>query len=101
MTIQVETDTTTKQGLCPQWHVLLHNDDFHTFDFVIMVLMEVFKKDFDQALVVTKSIHKSGPGGVAIVTTCPKERAELYVEQVSTMKEGEKGSIGCNMEPAE
>lgn len=101
MPIQLDPEVVSKQGLCPQWHVLLKNDDFHTFDFVIMVLMEVFKKDFDQALSITKEIHKSGAGGAAIVTTCPKERAELYVEQVSSLKEGAKGSIGCCMEPAE
>ena len=101
MSIQLDEQTSTKQGLCPQWHVLLKNDDFHTFDFVIMVLIDIFKKDFDEAMKITKAIHKSGAGGAAIVTTCPKERAELYVEQVSSLKEGEKGSIGCCMEPAE
>lgn len=86
------------QKICPNWHVIFLNDDYHSFEFVIFVMIQVFRKDFEEALVLTKQIHDSGQ---SIVTTCSKERAELYFEQVSTFKEGSKGSIGCVIEPAE
>lgn len=94
----LEQETSIKQGLCPNWHVIFLNDDYHSFQFVIHVIMSIFRKEFEEAFVLTKQIHEKG---LAIVTTCTKERAELYLEQVSSMKEEEKGAISCKMEPAD
>lgn len=95
---ELETTASTNSGLCPQYHIIFLNDDYHSFQFVIYVMVTLFRKEFEQAFELTKMIHETGQ---AIVTTCPKERAELYLEQVSSMKEGDKGAIGCVMEPAE
>lgn len=94
----VEEVTDTNQRICPRWNVLFLNDDYHSFGFVIFVLCEVFRKNFEDALQLTIEIHHEGQ---SIVETCSKERAELYLEQVSSIKEGKLGSIGCVMEPAE
>lgn len=91
-----ETETVDK--ICPNWNVILLNDDYHSFDFVIILLMKIFRKELDSALAITLEIHENGQG---IAATCSKERAELYLEQVASMKEGIKGAIGCVMEPAE
>ena len=95
---EVEVKNTTDQRICPNWNVIFLNDDYHSFNFVIEVIMTLFKKTFPEAYVLTVYIHKTGQ---AIITTCSKERALLYEEQVSGMKEGEKGAIGCVIEPAE
>jgi ATP-dependent Clp protease adaptor protein ClpS len=57
--------------------VLLHNDDFTTFDFVIAVLTEIFHKTVDEAFSITESIHHTGKG----IAGCPytKEIAEEKV----------------------
>lgn len=95
---QVNTVASTKTHLYPQWNVLLLNDDVHSFPFVIHVIMQVFRKTVEEAFSFTLGIHQTGQ---AILTTCSKERAELYLEQVSTFKEGDKGALGCAMEPVE
>lgn len=86
------------QRICPRWHTLLLNDDYHSFDFVILVIINVFKKPLPEALKATVTIHNEGQ---VIMATTSKERAELYLEQVAGMREGELGPVGCTIEPAE
>jgi ATP-dependent Clp protease adaptor protein ClpS len=88
----------TNQKICPRWHVLLLNDDFHSMDFVVILIMNVFKKNDIEAIRIMAKIHEEGQ---AIVITVSKERAELYLEQVSSMHEGELGPLNCTIEPAE
>jgi ATP-dependent Clp protease adaptor protein ClpS len=92
--IEIDKAVSSSNKLFPMYNVILLNDDYHTFEFVIYVICTVFKKELPEAFKITKSVHETGQG---IVTTCTKERAELYLEQV----EGPKGSIGCIMEPVE
>ena len=42
--------------------VLLHNDDSTTFDFVILVLTQIFHRAVEDAVEVTKAIHVQGQG---------------------------------------
>jgi ATP-dependent Clp protease adaptor protein ClpS len=44
------------------YKVLLHNDDSTTFDFVILILMKIFHKTFEDSVIVTKAIHENGQG---------------------------------------
>lgn len=56
----------------PLYNVILHNDDVTTFDFVILVLMEIFNKNQEEATALTIQIHEQGK---AIVATYPYEIA--------------------------
>lgn len=40
--------------------LILHNDDFHTFDFVINSLIEICGHDFEQAVQCTYLVHFKG-----------------------------------------
>lgn len=97
MTTEVELETITIKKFYPMYHVILLNDDYHTFQFVYFVLLTVFRKSDDDARRLTLEVHEKGQ---SIIETCSKERAELYLEQVLSIKEGDKGSINCIMEPA-
>ena len=44
------------------WNVVLYNDDKTTMEFVILVLMQIFHKNFDQARDITLHIHENGKG---------------------------------------
>jgi ATP-dependent Clp protease adaptor protein ClpS len=44
------------------YKVLLHNDDSTTFDFVIMVLVQIFHRNVEDAIEITKAIHVEGQG---------------------------------------
>jgi ATP-dependent Clp protease adaptor protein ClpS len=86
----------------PPYHVILENDDYHSFDFVISVLRKVLGVTEEQALAFAVEAHKSGR---AIVWTGSKEVAELKVDQIHSFAEiradGAKlGPLGATIEPA-
>jgi ATP-dependent Clp protease adaptor protein ClpS len=55
-------DETIKVAIPKMYKVLLHNDNTTTFDFVIMVLTQIFHKTAEEAIEVTKLIHVQGQG---------------------------------------
>jgi ATP-dependent Clp protease adaptor protein ClpS len=102
MSTQLETKTTTKVTHLPMWNVILHNTDFHTVEFVVKLIMTVFKHDYDKALMLTSKIHHEG---CAIAETTHKERAEMLKELVDgygadPYMKGKKFSLPCTIEPA-
>jgi ATP-dependent Clp protease adaptor protein ClpS len=94
------TDKRTRR--LPPYNVILENDDYHSFQFVMEVLQKVLTCDEQRAFTLTNQAHTSGR---AIVWTGPKEVAELKLEQIRTFEEfrpdGSKlGPLGCSIEPA-
>ncbi len=89
--------------LLPPYHVILLNDDDHSFDFVINVLRKVFGFELERAVQFTIEAHTKGR---AVVWTGPKEVAEFKVEQVQTLHEirerdrAKLGPVDCIIEPA-
>ncbi len=81
-TTTVEPDVEDRVDLAPQWKVLLLNDEVTTFDFVIWLLMSLFRKAKPEAEDLALEIHETGSALVAIANL---ERAELYVEQVHSL----------------
>ncbi len=87
----------------PPYHVVILNDEEHTFDYVIELLTKLFAHPMDTAEQLTWRIHKAGR---AVVYTTHREKAELKREQVlgygadPRMSES-KGPLGCYIEPAE
>ena len=60
----------------PIWRVLLHNDDVHTFDYVIDTIVSVVRTvTRKKAHRITMEAHKSG---LATVTTTWKQLAREY-----------------------
>lgn len=49
-----------------QYKVILHNDDFTTFDFVVKVLTLIFFKTETEAQLLAETVHKSGQATVGI-----------------------------------
>lgn len=76
------TKTKTKIKKPSLYNVILHNDEVTPFDYVIMVLMAVFGKTYEEAYEVTKNIHTT-KGGVA--GTYPKEIATEKVKEVNLL----------------
>jgi ATP-dependent Clp protease adaptor protein ClpS len=60
--------------------VLLHNDDFTTMEFVILVLQKFFKKNHDEAYAITMKVHHEGRGVAGIFSS---EIAETKAAQVN------------------
>lgn len=94
---EAEESSAVRTGLAPQWKVILHNDEITTFEFVIELLITLFRKDAREALRLTNEVHNSGS---ALIVVTYLERAELYVEQVRSLARGRGYPLVATMEPA-
>ncbi|MGB9688675.1 ATP-dependent Clp protease adaptor ClpS [Thermogutta sp.] len=87
----------------PRYHVVLWNDDDHTYDYVIRMLMQLFGYPFTKAYLMAEEVDKTGR---CIVLTTTKEHAELKRDQIHAfgrdplVKEC-RGSMTATIEPAE
>lgn len=48
------------------YKVIMHNDDFTTMEFVVNILMTIFKKDINSSNKIMMDVHKLGKGIVGI-----------------------------------
>ncbi|CCH47569.1 ATP-dependent Clp protease adapter ClpS [Pseudodesulfovibrio piezophilus] len=78
-----------------KYKVLLHNDDYTTMDFVVEVLVRVFKKNEDQATAIMLSVHNQGYGICGIYTA---EVAETKVDLVHRLAKSAGYPLKCSME---
>ena len=78
-----------------KYKVLLLNDDYTTMDFVVMVLMVVFRKSLEDAQKIMLNIHRNGKGLCGIYAF---EVAETKVAQVASMAEQHKFPLKCSLE---
>lgn len=65
-----------------KYKVFLLNDDYSTMDFVIEVLIKVFRKSLDEASVVMLNIHNNGRELCGVYTY---EIANTKIAQVKSM----------------
>ena len=63
----------------PKYIVYLLNDDYSTFDFVVQVLVGIFKKSVDEAIRITNDVHHKGKGACGMYS---RQIAETKVELV-------------------
>lgn len=92
-----------RSRLLPPYHVILENDDFHSFEFVVTTLRKALCCTEQRAIDLMYTAHTTGR---AIVWTGAKEVAELKIEQIQSFHEtagdGRKfGPLGVYIEPAE
>ncbi len=78
---QVRPDKRDKPQIAPPWRVLLHNDEVNVFEKVILILHRLTPLSLEEAFQRTHQAHTSGR---AVLLSTHKERAELYVEQLSS-----------------
>lgn len=79
------------------YKVLLHNDDYTTMEFVVMVLVQVFRKTIDEATRIMLNVHERGIGVCGLFTY---EVAETKVETVTRMARENGHPLKCTMEKA-
>jgi len=76
--------------------VLLHNDNYTTMDFVVMVLVSIFRKPETEAIRIMLDVHHKGLGLVGVY---PREIAETRVQQVMELAQQEQFPLLCTLEP--
>lgn len=95
----VKTDVTEKHA--PMYHVILHDDDKHSYEYVIVMLMKLFGKTAERAY---KHAEEVDTTGVTIVETTTLERAELKRDQIKAfgpdpLIAGSPGGMYASIEP--
>lgn len=93
----------TRTRRVPPFHVILENDDHHSFEFVVDTLRKALGYTAERAMQLTMLAHRDGR---TAVWTGPKEVAELKADQIQTFHEirptdgKQLGPLGCRIEPA-
>lgn len=66
----------------PPYAVILHNDDHHSMDFVVIALIKsVPTLGSEEAIGIMLEAHNTGSD---VVIVCPLEQAELYCDRLRT-----------------
>ncbi len=85
----------------PRYHVLLWNDDFHTYEYVIAMLKQIFGHPVEKGLALAEEVDREGR---AILLTTTLERAELKRDQIHAFGKDPyikdfRGSMSASIEP--
>lgn len=91
-----QTDTKTRVDKPRMFKVLLHNDDYTSMEFVVEVLMVVFRKTRVEATRVMLLVHNSGIGVAGVYT---REVAEARAAQAMDMARGAGFPLLVTTEP--
>jgi len=99
----IETEEQTRTRRQPPYNVILLNDDDHTYEYVILMLKELFAYPEEKGFELARMVDQTGR---AIVCTTSRERAELKQEQIHAYGPDPripacKGSMYAEIEPAE
>lgn len=63
----------------PMYHVILWNDDDHTYDYVVHMMVRLFRMNAIDGLKIAKEVDLAGK---AVVITTTREHAELKCQQI-------------------
>jgi ATP-dependent Clp protease adaptor protein ClpS len=72
-TVEPEIEDDTSSQLQPLYHVILLNDDDHTYDYVIEMLAKIF--GFSESRALSHAVEVD-TNGTTILLTCELEKAE-------------------------
>jgi ATP-dependent Clp protease adaptor protein ClpS len=84
----------------PRYHVVLWDDDDHSYEYVVIMMKQVFGHQFQQGFRIAKEVDSSGR---AICLTTTKEHAELKRDQIQAFGKDDlidrcKGSMSATIE---
>ena len=84
----------------PPYHVILWNDDDHTYEYVIEMMRKLFGHPEEKGFLIAKEVDKQGK---AICLTTTLEHAELKRDQIHAYgpdkrSEKSKGSMSASIE---
>ncbi len=79
------------------YKVILHNDDYTTMEFVVLILVKFFHKSETEATHIMLSVHHKGQGVAGLYT---KDVAESKVAQVQEFAKQHEMPLRLSAEPA-
>ncbi|MFK8110961.1 MAG: ATP-dependent Clp protease adaptor ClpS [Rubripirellula sp.] len=85
----------------PRYHVILWDDTDHSYDYVVLMMKQVFRLPIESGFQIAKEVDTSGR---AICLTTTLEHAELKRDQIHAYGKDEliarcKGSMSASIEP--
>lgn len=92
----IEVSTEQAIALEPWWRVIIHNDDVTPYDFVVRVLVSIFKLSDASADIIALTAHLTGR---AHVVTRPKREAETLVNKAHFAARMEDYPLTFTLEP--
>lgn len=87
----------SRADLRPPYKVVFLNDDVTTMDFVVKILMSLFRLDQPSAVRIMLEVHQTG---AAVAAVLPLEEAELRQHQVHEAAAAAGFPLRCVIEPA-
>ena len=94
--VATEHETRQKVDKPRLFKVLLHNDNYTTMDFVVMILVHIFRKNETEATQIMLDVHRKGIGVAGIYQ---REIAETKVQRVAQLAQEAQFPLMCSMEP--
>lgn len=100
-TLELE-EVSAKRKTLPQWNVVLLDDNYHTYDYVILMLADLFGHSLPTCYQMAQEVDGSGR---VIVFSTHRERAELERDRIQGYGADPripqcKGSMSAIIEPA-
>ena len=77
------------------WNIVFHNDDVTGFDYVMFILIKVFKKTPQQAMEFATQVHEEGKG---VAGTYPHEMAEDKYQDCLDFNQANKQTLRITLE---
>ena len=99
MAVQGETREKTRIDIHEpkRYRVIMHNDDFTTMDFVVDVLMDIFRKDRTEAIRLMRLVHECGKASVG---SYPYDIAVTKIQAATTRAKEEGFPFRLTVEEA-
>lgn len=102
-TEQTSAETRAKPRRQPRYHVVLWDDDDHTYDYVIRMMQDLFGHPPEKGMQIATQVDTTGR---AVCLTTTKEHAELKRDQIhafgrDVLMERSKGSMRASIEPVD
>jgi ATP-dependent Clp protease adaptor protein ClpS len=94
--VATEQETRQKVDKPRLYKVLLHNDNYTTMEFVVLVLMAVFHKAEAEAVRIMLDVHHNGIGLAGVYQ---RDIAETKVQRVLQLAQQAQFPLMCSMEP--
>lgn len=91
----VATKVRPKTKKPSMYRVILMNDDYTPQEFVVMILMGIFKKSEEEAFTIMMHVHQKGIGTCGVYTF---EVAETKVAQVMDAAKRSQHPLQCTLE---
>jgi ATP-dependent Clp protease adaptor protein ClpS len=92
------TDERIRTKKPKQYKVVLHNDNYTTMEFVVLILIKFFHKSETEATHIMLTVHHKGSGIAGIYS---KDVAETKVHQVTSFAQDNGMPLKLTTEPAE